>query len=73
MNKTKTLGIMLLAKYLPKIDPKKASYEKHCKAYTISIEVIALFMVLMHWITVAAVMGHNINVGIVVRVGIVLS
>ncbi|MFZ5969759.1 MAG: SdpI family protein [Bacillota bacterium] len=64
------LGIMLLAKYLPKIDPKKASYEKHGKAYTISIEVIALFMVLMHWITVAAAMGYNINVGAVVRAGI---
>ncbi|KXG73872.1 SdpI family protein [Thermotalea metallivorans] len=63
------LGLYLLMFFLPKIDPKKAAYLKHERAYKIFQIFITLFLIAIHWITVAVALGYSLNVGILVRLG----
>ena len=62
------LAIYLLMQYLPKIDPKRASYDKHKKAYKITQLLVVFIMISLHWITMAAGLGYAIDVGVVVRI-----
>lgn len=62
------LGIYLLMKFLPKIDPKRGSYEKHKKAYSITQLLVVLMMITVHWIAIFAALGFDINVGVFVRI-----
>ena len=60
--------------FLPKIDPKKESYQKHKKAYEVFINVLLVFFVLLHWVAVVAALGYSVNVGKIIgtAVGILL-
>lgn len=62
--------LYLLMKFLPKIDPKKESYKKHKKAYNMTIFAIIIFIIIMHWITVYASLGNNINIQRLVNMGV---
>ncbi|WP_432662123.1 SdpI family protein [Wukongibacter baidiensis] len=64
------LAIYLLMLFLPKIDPKRKSYQKHKKAYDISKTIMVIFMVMLHWVIILYSLGFNIDVGIIVRVGV---
>lgn len=59
-----------LMKLLPKIDPKKESYEKHKKAYEAVIYVLVLFMVGIHWLTASYALGYETDIGVVINLGV---
>ena len=62
------LMIYLMMKYLPKIDPKRASYEKHQKAYKVTQILLVIVMVMFHWLAIVAALGVNLDVGVFVRI-----
>lgn len=64
------LALYMLMKLLPKIDPKKESYKKHKKAYNMTIYGTVLFMVGIHWITIYASLGNEVNIPLLVNVGV---
>lgn len=64
------LLLYLLMKLLPKIDPKRESYKKHKKAYNMTIYATVLFMVAIHWVTIYASLGNNINTKLLVNLGV---
>ncbi|AFS77950.1 putative membrane protein [Gottschalkia acidurici 9a] len=74
---TATLPLLMYAlmKILPKLDPKRRSYAKHGKAYEIFIVVMTLFIILIHWLTVAYALGYNIEISSVIQIslGVVFS
>lgn len=49
--------IYLMMTYLPKIDPKKESYQKHSKAYSIISATLAVFTILIHWVSLLAALN----------------
>lgn len=55
---------------LPKIDPKKASYHLHSKAYQTVSFAMALFMAGIYIATSLAATGHNLSIDIFVKAGI---
>lgn len=67
---TGVLPLLLLVLFviLPKIDPRKDSYRKHERAYTIFILLITVFMIMIHWATVLVALGHNISISMVVPI-----
>lgn len=68
---TALLPILLygLMRFLPKIDPKRESYEKHKKAYDVFILVLTIFLVSVHWMTLSYALGNEINVGSFMNLG----
>lgn len=58
--------------FLPKIDPKKESYEKHKKAYDVMIYVITLFLVALHWVTIVYALGVKVQVDMIVTIGVAI-
>ena len=64
------LGIYLLMIFLPKIDPKRSSYQKHKKAYDIIKIIMVLFMIIIHWIIIFYSLGFDINVSMLIRIAI---
>ena len=64
------LAIYFLMKVTPKIDPKKASYDKHRGSYHIIAVSIALLLMGLHWVTITAALGYDINIGMIVKFGI---
>jgi len=64
------LIIYLLMIAMPKIDPKRASYQKHKKAYDITKIIIVLFMIMLHWLIILYSLGFNINIGMFVRIAV---
>ncbi|AOT70510.1 SdpI family protein [Geosporobacter ferrireducens] len=64
------LGIYLLMVFLPKIDPKRAAYLKHEKAYMIAQWVIVLLLIYIQWIAIAAALGYGVDIGIAIRLAL---
>lgn len=64
------LIIYLLMVVMPKIDPKRKSYQKHKKAYDIIKIIIVLFMIILHWLTILYSLGFSINIGMFVKIAI---
>ena len=64
------LAIYVLMMLLPKIDPKKSSYEMHKKAYSVTMFAITLFLIVIHWVTIYASLGNSINVTVLVSGGV---
>ncbi len=64
------LGIYLLMIFLPKIDPKRNSYKKHKKAYDMVKIIMVIFMIMLHWMIIFYSLGFNIDIGIIVRIGV---
>ncbi|KNF07070.1 putative membrane protein [Gottschalkia purinilytica] len=62
--------IYILMKVFPKIDPKKESYKKHAKAYNIFIGYTTLFLLSIHWSTVLYALGYNVDISLVVKIGV---
>lgn len=59
-------GMMLfiwgLMKYLPKIDPKRANYEKFGRSYSIIINLILTFLFIIYIMTILVALGHNVPI-----------
>lgn len=64
------LLLYFLMKFLPKIDPKKESYNKHKKAYHMTIFSVIIFLIIVHWVSIYASLGNNINIQLLVNVGV---
>lgn len=52
-------GLMAL---IPRIDPRRDSYRKHRKAFSQIIVLLILFLVAIHWVTIAIALGADIDV-----------
>lgn len=55
-------GLSLLFALMPRLDPKRKSYEKHKKAYSIMSIFVTLFLIFCVWISVFAGLGHEMNI-----------
>jgi len=64
------LLMLLLFRFVPRIDPRKKSYEKHQKAYDIFCTVMVLFMIAMVWIVNAAIFGIPVRIEQIVPIGV---
>lgn len=64
------LGLFIMLRIIPKIDPKKANYLKMGKAYSSVVFAIILFMGAMYVGTIAAVYGYKMAVPRVAMTGI---
>lgn len=58
----------LLFVIVPKMDPKKENYAKHSKAYSVMCAFTVGFMILVTWMSVAAAMGYDIEVSMLVPI-----
>ncbi len=61
------LGIFIMMKILPLIDPRKESYRLHAKAYSIITVAISLVFIPIAWIVALAGLQVQLDVGIVTR------
>lgn len=61
------IGIYLLMGIMPKIDPKKASYLKHGKAYATVKVAIFLFLTALYVLTLLVSLGHSIQMDMIVK------
>ena len=64
------LILFLLFFLLPRIDPRKASYEKHQKAYDIFRVFVILLFIAFVWVSNGAIMGWPVSINRVVPIGI---
>ncbi|APV43484.1 putative membrane protein [Dehalogenimonas formicexedens] len=63
-----TIGIYLLLLVLPKIDPKRANYEKFGGVYRIIRTLLVVFMAGIHGVILASIKGASIDIGMAVMV-----
>ena len=70
-----TFGIYLLLLFIPRIDPKRANYDKFAGVYRIIRTVLVVFMAGLHGVIIASIHGVNLNIGMAVMVmtGIMLA
>jgi len=61
-------GIWALMTWIPKIDPKKANYEKFGSSYRIMRAVIVLFMIAVNWLTVIKVLYDSTNIVLFIKI-----
>lgn len=64
------LLIYVMMLVVPKIDPKKKSYEMHKKAYGITVLGTTLFMIAIHWVTVYVSLGNRVNMNLIINLGV---
>ncbi|MBN2656766.1 MAG: SdpI family protein [Spirochaetales bacterium] len=64
------LAVYLLMAYVPRIDPRKDSYEKHMRGFTILANTITLFLIGLNWFMILYSMGYNLSIQIFVLSGI---
>lgn len=64
------LLMSILFWFVPKIDPRKASYRKHEKAYGVFMSVTVLLMIAFSWVTAFAALGKPVDISTIVPVGI---
>lgn len=64
------LFMWLLMRFLPKIDPKKANYEKFGRSYSIMINLFLTFFFLMQIVTILASLGYNIKVEKIIPIAV---
>jgi len=68
-------GIMPVAIYFlidifRNIDPRKESYKKHEKAYSIMKLSMSVFFIIMQWVTIFISLGYNLSINLVITVSI---
>lgn len=70
-----TVGIYLLLLFIPRIDPRRANYEKFADVYRIIRIVMVVFMAGLHGAIITSVFGADLNIGmaVMVMVGIMLA
>ena len=54
--------MLIFMKVLPKIDPRRENYKKHEKAYSFIVYSIALLMIAIHWFSITAAMGREVEI-----------
>lgn len=66
------LGLMIMFIVLPYLDPKRANYKKHSKAYTATKYVVTLLMIAMSWITILYLKGlvQSVDTFVILGIGI---
>jgi uncharacterized membrane protein len=57
-----TLATVLLMRFLPRIDPRRANYEKMADVYDFVIALLATIMLGIHAVVLAAGLGHRIPI-----------
>lgn len=55
---------------IPRIDPGRANYEIHKKAYSVLRVGISLFLVFIHWIAMAYALGVGVSISFLVPTGV---
>jgi uncharacterized membrane protein len=65
-----TLGVYILMILVPRIDPKRSNYEKFAGAYNIFVTVLVLFLIALYSVVLLSAFGYNLDVGILVRIGV---
>ncbi len=70
-----TVGIYLMLLFLPRLDPKRANYEKFAGVYRIIRTLLVVFMAGLHGVIIASVQGAGIDVSmaVMVMVGLMLA
>jgi uncharacterized membrane protein len=53
--------------WIPRIDPRKDNYLKHAAAYGVIVLTLTLFMIGLHWVTIAFSLGYRIDVVFMVK------
>jgi uncharacterized membrane protein len=61
-----TLGTVLLLRFLPRIDPRRANYEKMREVYDFVIALMATVMLGIHSVVLATALGHDVPIATVV-------
>jgi len=60
------VAIYLMMVFLPRIDPKRKSYDLHKRAYEIAKVFITLIMSVLVWISILVSKGVDLDVGLIV-------
>lgn len=53
------LGLLII---IPRLDPRKESYQKHAKAFNLTMTAVSVFLIAIHWMIIAVTLGFQINV-----------
>lgn len=64
------LGILLLMTYLPLVDPKRAHYLQHHRAYAMIRMALVAFFLLLHWIIIFSALGYALSMARLMPLGI---
>lgn len=64
------LGLVLLMKFLPAIDPKKHNYEKFKGFYHLFIWIMVLFMTGLYLLTIAWALGYHLSISLFTKLGL---
>ena len=69
------VGLALFMMVLPKIDPRRASWDQHGSTYWLLVNLVLVFLALMHVLTVGYNIGWPIDISTVVvaAVGLLLA
>lgn len=60
------LILFLFLQYLPRLDPKKASFQRHSKAYSIINFLVIIFLAAMNMIVLGSALGFNVKISLLV-------
>jgi uncharacterized membrane protein len=63
-----TLGVLVLLKLLPRIDPRRSNYAESATAYDVVVLAIVVFMALLNAAILATVFGLNVNIFAVIAI-----
>ncbi|HHW07134.1 MAG TPA: SdpI family protein, partial [Clostridia bacterium] len=63
------LGLALLLKFVPAIDPKRQNYEKFKPFYQIFIWIFVLFMTGLYFLTIAWALGYRPSIALFTKLG----
>jgi uncharacterized membrane protein len=68
-------GIYLMLLFLPRIDPKRANYERFAGIYRLIRIIMVVFMAGLHGAIIASVFGSGIDIGmtVMIMVGLLLA
>lgn len=66
------LFVYLLLRFIPLIDPKRASFLQSAKAWNATRLAIQVFLLLISMVALIASQGNKIDVGIFVQIGVLL-
>lgn len=64
------LGLLLMMKYLPAIDPRKHNYEKFKGFYGIFVWIMILFMTGLYLLTIAWALGYRPSISLFTKLGL---
>jgi uncharacterized membrane protein len=60
------IALYLLMVFLPKIDPKRKSYDLHGKAYEVTKIFILLLLSVAVWVSILVAKGFDLDVGLII-------